>query len=542
MRFAFRVERHSIKRDPSLEKVMLRLTILVGCLFVALPVSAATFTVTTTADSGPGSLRQAILDSNANDPTESDTIAFNIAGPGPHMITPTSGLPGIFTRNITIDGYTQPGSSPNTRTPAQGGLDSVIRIVLSGANFGNVGDGLTFADNSPTALSGTRTVRGIAIAGFDAHVRVATSMLGDVVIEGNYIGADAAGVVPPQVGLVGRLGVIAIGHQGILRIGGLLPAQRNLFAGPGGTIANAGVGIELGQVIGGVTIQGNLIGTNPAGTAQLGLAIGVRVTGVSSTGTGVLIGGTDPNARNLISGNFSFGISLQTFGSSLVDRVTIEGNWIGTDVTGVLPLPNGRDPAQHAGIIRSQNFPGSSRSRIGGSAPGAANRIAFNTGRGIIASGNGNTGDGGTFEIGDNEIFGNAGIPFDNTDRPRANDPGDADLGTNRMQNHPEIQSAVRSPSGTIAVDFRVDTAVANASYPLRVDFYRADPGGGPLAKVGSASIAAVDAQTTRSVVLTETQGLGFLTAMTTDALGNSSEYADGIDLDRILRDGFEGP
>jgi hypothetical protein len=148
----------------------------------------------------------------------------------------------------------------------------------------------------------------------------------------------------------------------------------------------------------------------------------------------------------------------------------------------------------------------------------------------------------GTLEIGDNEIYANAGIPFDNTDRPRANDPGDADAATNRIQNHPEIQSAVRAPDGTITVDFRVDTAVANATCPMRVDFYRADPAGGPLAKVGSASIAAVDAQTTRSIVLTETLGLGFLTAMAPDALGNSSEYADVVDLDRILRDGFEGP
>ena len=521
---------------------MLRLTILVGCLFVALPVSAATFTVTTTADSGPGSLRQAILDSNANGINDSDTIAFNIPGAGPHVIAPMTTLPQINTRTITIDGYTEPDSSPNTRTAAQGGLDTQLSIVLSAQNLQNGSGnavGLIFGN---TAQLGTRTVRGLAIAGFDSHIRIDTNMTGDVVIEGNYLGADAAGVVPVQVGLVGRLGVVASGFQGNMRIGGLLPSQRNLFAGAG--VGNAGVGIELSEVLGlgSVSIQGNQIGTDPAGTAQRGLAIGVRVSGVGGTGTGVLIGGTDPNARNLISGNLSFGIELRPLFGRLVDRVNIEGNWIGTDVTGVLPLPNGRDPAQHAGIIRSQNFPGSSRSRIGGSAPGAANRIAFNTGRGIIASGNGNTGDGGTFEIGDNEIFGNAGIPFDNTDRPRANDPGDADAGTNRVQNHPEIQSAVRSPSGTIAVDFRVDTAVANAAYPIRVDFYRADPGGGPLAKVGSASIAAVDAQTTRSIALTETQGLGFLTAMTTDALGNSSEYADAVDLDRILRDGFEGP
>jgi hypothetical protein len=521
---------------------MLRLVILATCAFAASNLSAATFTVTNSADSGAGSLRQAILDSNANGINDSDTIEFNIPGAGPHVIAPATNLPPINTRTITIDGYTQPGSSPNTRTPAQGGLDTQLRIVLSAQNLQNGSGnavGLVFGN---TAQLGTRAVRGLAIAGFDSHIRIDTNMTGDVVIEGNYIGADAAGLVPAQVGLVSRLGVVAAGYQGNMRIGGLLPGQRNLFAGVG--VGSAGVGIQLSEVVGlgSVTIQGNQIGTDPAGTAQRGLAVGIRVAGVGGTGTGVLIGGTDPNARNLISGNLTFGIELLPLFGRLVDRVTIEGNWIGTDSTGALPLPNGRDPAQHAGIIRSQNSPGSSRSRIGGSTPGAANRIAFNTGRGIIASGNGNTGDGGTIEIGDNEIIGNAGIAFDNTDRPRANDPGDADVGTNRVQNHPDLLGATRPAMGTLQVSFRVDTAVANATYPLRVDFYRADSSGGPFGLIGSASIAAADAQTNRTITMTPSIGVGFLTAIVTDAAGNSSEYADVLDINRVFADGFETP
>ena len=62
--------------------------VLVGS--VALPLAAATFTVTNTDDTGPGSLRQAILDANAAPGL--DTIAFNIPGAGVHTITPTSGL------------------------------------------------------------------------------------------------------------------------------------------------------------------------------------------------------------------------------------------------------------------------------------------------------------------------------------------------------------------------------------------------------------------------------------------------------------------
>lgn len=84
---------------------------LAGILLVAsLPLSAATFTVTNTNDSGSGSLRQAITDANAD--AVADTIAFNIPG-GVRTISLASPLPGL-TQSATIDGYTQSGSSPNT--------------------------------------------------------------------------------------------------------------------------------------------------------------------------------------------------------------------------------------------------------------------------------------------------------------------------------------------------------------------------------------------------------------------------------------------
>src|ERR1700687_151818 len=67
----------------------------------------ATFTVLTTNDSGPGSLRQAILDANGNPGL--DTIAFNIGG-GSQTIPPAYALPAI-TDPVIIDGTTQPGYS-----------------------------------------------------------------------------------------------------------------------------------------------------------------------------------------------------------------------------------------------------------------------------------------------------------------------------------------------------------------------------------------------------------------------------------------------
>jgi hypothetical protein len=76
---------------------------------------ASTYTVTTAADAGAGSLRQAILDANVA--ADADTIQFNIPGAGVHTITPLTDFP-MITGPVTIDGYTQPGSSANTNGPA----------------------------------------------------------------------------------------------------------------------------------------------------------------------------------------------------------------------------------------------------------------------------------------------------------------------------------------------------------------------------------------------------------------------------------------
>ncbi|MBX9579110.1 MAG: hypothetical protein K2X87_02280, partial [Gemmataceae bacterium] len=70
----------------------------------------AVLTVTNTDDSGPGSLREAILDSNASAGVR-DTIAFAIPGDEVHTIRPTSALPPIADP-VVIDGYTQPGGQP----------------------------------------------------------------------------------------------------------------------------------------------------------------------------------------------------------------------------------------------------------------------------------------------------------------------------------------------------------------------------------------------------------------------------------------------
>src|SRR4051812_13641582 len=104
----------------------------------------ATFTVTTGANDGPGSFRQAILDSNGT--PGPDTIAFNIGAGGVQTIRPTAPLPNV-TDPVVIDGTTQPGYAG---TPI---------VELNGRQAGTGTTGLTIT-------AGNSTVRGLVVNSF----------------------------------------------------------------------------------------------------------------------------------------------------------------------------------------------------------------------------------------------------------------------------------------------------------------------------------------------------------------------------------------
>src|SRR5262245_21593547 len=135
-----------------------------AALTLALVAAAAqgnTYTVTNTADTGAGSLRQAITDANANLGT--DTIEFNITGSGVHTIeVPISGLPWI-TSPVIVDGTTQPGYS------------GAPLIELHGANT-----------NAFYVTAGSSTFRGLVINGFSQAFLLLTG--GGNVIEACYVG------------------------------------------------------------------------------------------------------------------------------------------------------------------------------------------------------------------------------------------------------------------------------------------------------------------------------------------------------------------
>ena len=149
-------------------------------------VAADNYTVTNTTDAGSGSLRQAITDANGHpniNPATPDTISFNIPGAGVQTIIPISILPTI-TDPVVIDGYTQPGSIPNSLAV---GDNSVHLIELSG-------NGAAFKALIITA--GSSTVRGLVINSFNgngATVAITLQTLGGNKVEGCFLGLNATG-------------------------------------------------------------------------------------------------------------------------------------------------------------------------------------------------------------------------------------------------------------------------------------------------------------------------------------------------------------
>ena len=145
--------------------------------------SAAVFTVTNLGDNGAGSLRQAILDANVN--PGADTINFNLPGGSVQTIGLTNALPDITTP-ITINGYSQPGSSANSLA---NGDNAVILIRL---------DGFKFSSTSPTGLnfsgagaSGS-SVRGLCLLRFYYGIKI--NEASNITVAGNWVGMDLDGV------------------------------------------------------------------------------------------------------------------------------------------------------------------------------------------------------------------------------------------------------------------------------------------------------------------------------------------------------------
>jgi hypothetical protein len=522
--------------------------------------SADPFTVINTNDSGAGSLRQAILDANANPGL--DTITFLIPGTGVHKITPLDTM--TISDAVVIDGFTQAGSNPNTLLVGNNAVYKVeidgsgipftsylFKVLTSGATLRglliNKANGTSIlidsgdSDNKVignwigTDVTGTQYLgtdfSAVQILGSNNHVggtdpadhnvivgansggsaTLDLEVGGSNVIQGNHVGVNAAGTAPLTTSPLPSYGISMTAAAHDNQIGGTTPGARNVV------FANAP--LLLGSGSHHNTIQGNYIGTDATGTVGFGASVGIFSNNAPHDD---LIGGSAAGAGNVISGNV-IGIVF-TDGAA---AHTVMGNFIGTDPTGLLPVPN----TAHGIEIQSP----SAGSVIGGVNAGEGNTIAFNGGPGILADFS--TSYAG-WTIRGNSIHSNAGLGFDlGGSGVDPNDLGDADDGPNRLQNFPIVSSVTplgptggstqihgilhSSPSTLFDLDFYANPACSN--FPR--EFLEAETyiGSTQVTTDGSGKF---EYDVTLPVAV---EAGARVTATATDPAGNTSEFSQRI-------------
>lgn len=218
----------------------------------------------------------------------------------------------------------------------------------------------------------TNNASGNTVGGTDAAARnVISGNIGDGVlinggahdnsIQGNFIGANAPGT--------GGFG--ATQTNGVNIDGASNNAVGGAAAGAGNVIsANSQQGVLITNGSSGNAVEGNLIGTDVSGTADLGNGVdGVHI-GASANNR---VGGTSVAARNVISGNDANGVQIFGVGAS---SNTVEGNYVGTNSTGTAALPN-----FSGGVALSF---GASNNTVGGTSAGAGNLLSGNTHGGLV--------------------------------------------------------------------------------------------------------------------------------------------------------------
>jgi hypothetical protein len=266
----------------------------------------------------------------------------------------TSAARNVISANKLSGLYISTNSTGNT---VQGNL---VGLDITGTNaLGNAASGVSIDSASYNLIggvyAGTRNmISGNATYGVDIYDTPATAN----VVQGNYIGTGVTG----QTALANKWSGVHI-RTTANTVGGLASGSGNLISG------NTQDGVLLdGPNAAGNLVQGNQIGTAVGGTSALANGrAGVGIAGAP----GNTIGGTALNAANVLSGNGDAGIYL--VGSGATGNL-IQGNLIGTDVTGTASLMN-----YYEGIYVER----APTNTIGGSVSGAGNLISGNRTRGI---------------------------------------------------------------------------------------------------------------------------------------------------------------
>lgn len=257
----------------------------------------------------------------------------------------------------------------------------------------------------------------------------------------------------------------------------------------------------------------NVLGTGVTDSDALPSGFGVLLAGHDN-----MIGGTEPGARNVISGNRVAGVAM---GWDIATNNLVQGNFIGTDESGTLPLGNARCGVEIRDLANNNT--------IGGTAAGAGNRIAFTTARfaqafdgaGVAlfpdspSSGTGNA-------ILGNLIYGNAKLGIDLAgDGVTPNDPGDADVGPNNRQNFPVITGVSNSGSNT-TIEGTLNSA---ASTTYRIELFA--NGESEQSFLGSTNVTTdANGNASFNLVVSQVAANQRVSATATDPAGNTSEFS----------------
>lgn len=487
---------------------VLRLFILA---FASLPllISAATFTVTNTSDMGPGSLRDAISQANANG--LSDTINFFIPNPGIQTIRPLSQLPWLNDpAGVFINGLTQSGASAGANPPAT----ALLTIELNGTSAGPA-HGLWI-------VSPNNTVQGIVVDSFEQDgIRIQGVATGTF---NNHIYCSIIGMDPS--------GTTARGN------GRNRPAA--YWAGVNIVVTPQAVGFAFRNLVERNLISGNYaegvgISSCPPGDVYANIVrknyIGTAITGTADFGNvhdGVYIGeGAHDNLvdTNIIAGNDFEGVCIVGFAANSIftNRNVLIDNIIGLDINRAR-LPNSLNGVSIGkyGTLYSGGF-------ASANVVGPNNIIAANGRSGVMVwehpvssiNADGNL-------ITRNAMSGNGLLGIDlGDDTVTVNDPADPDSSANQQCNYPVITGAQYNGVqttivGTLDIGSNPSSAAVEVFAVRSPSTYNCGEGDYYL---GSTT---PDAMGNWAITVTDTMAKNgkTVTATATDAGRNTSEFA----------------
>lgn len=365
--------------------------------------------------------------------------------------------------------------------------------VLNVANA-RVG-GTTAAERNVIAGNGVQDGQ---VAGIDVEIAPAA------LIQGNYVGLDRTGAATPGVQ---GIGIHVYDSTDVV-------IRDNVVSGNGAWGIYA---LSANPDVIGLKIKGNLIGTDATGTSAVGNGWGGIMT---YNAPGIVIGGGAAADGNTISGNGS-GIQV----SKNVQGMLVQGNRIGTDVTGTQALGN----TGHG--IRVYSTPSAAEVLIGGTGS-QGNVIAYNGGHGIHLE----TAAAHEIAFEGNVIYANSGRSIELAPNGQnGNDAGDVDGGANDGQNYPVVASATRGVAG-MAVHIALDT---NGSQEVEIELFSSPSCGAGNTKPEARTFLGhytVQLDSTGDLDATYTVANvpagDFVTATATDDLGSTSELSPCVAVD----------